>query len=52
MLAKYWRKVCLLILILACLINIMSKLVNKISLNDELKASTQYLYNEYKEERK
>jgi hypothetical protein len=52
MLAKYWKKIGLLILILACSINIMAKLVNKISLNDELSASAQYLYNEYKEENK
>lgn len=52
MLAKYWKKIGLLILIVACLINVMSKLVNKVSLNDELKASVQYMYNEYQRENK
>jgi len=52
MLAKYWKKIGLIILIVACLINVMSKLVNKVSLNDELKASAQYIYDEYKYENK
>ena len=52
MLAKYWKKIGLLILILACLINIMYKLVNKVSLNSELKATAQYMYEQYKHERK
>lgn len=52
MLAKYWKKIGIVILIVACLINIMSKLVNKVSLNTELKASAQYIYNQYKEENK
>lgn len=50
MLAKYWKKILILILIIACIINVMSKLVNKVALNDELKASVQYLYNEAKQE--
>ena len=32
MLAKYWKKIGMLILIIACVFNIMGKLVNKISL--------------------
>ena len=44
MLAKYWKKIGMLILIIACLINVMAKLVNKVSLNEELKASIIYLY--------
>jgi uncharacterized membrane protein (DUF106 family) len=52
MLAKYWKKILFVILIIACLINIMSKLVNKVSLNTELKESAQYLYQEYQEENK
>lgn len=51
MLAKYWKKIGLIILILACLINIMMKLVNKVSLNDELKSSVYYMYNQYQKER-
>lgn len=52
MLAKYWKKIGILILIIACIVNIMMKLVNKVSLNDELGASVQYLYEEYQEEQK
>lgn len=50
MLAKIWKKVCLAILIIACLFNIVSKLVNKVSLNNELVSSAQYMYEEYKYE--
>ena len=50
MLAKIWKKVCLAILIIACLFNIVSKLVNKVSLNKELVSSAQYMYEEYKYE--
>ena len=52
MLAKYWKKIGLLILIIACVINIMAKLVNKVSLNNELKASAQYVYDQYQRENK
>lgn len=52
MLAKYWKKIGLFILIIACLINIMAKLVNKVSLNDELEETVKYMYNEYQEENK
>ena len=52
MLAKYWKKIGLLILIVACIVNIMYKLVNKVSFNDELKESVQYMYNEYQRENK
>ena len=50
MLAKIWKKVCLAILIIACLFNVVSKLVNRISLNKELVSSAQYMYEEYKYE--
>ena len=33
MLAKYWKKIGLVIIIIACVFNVMSKLVNKLSLN-------------------
>ena len=52
MLAKYWKKIGMLILIIACLLNVMFKLVNKVSLNGELKASVLYTYNQYKQENK
>lgn len=43
MLTKYWKKIGMLILIIACVFNIMSKLVNKISLNKEMLYSAQYM---------
>ena len=52
MLAKYWKKIGIFILIVACILNIMYKLVNKVSLNSELKATVQYLYNEYTHQNK
>lgn len=44
MLAKYWKKIALLILIIACVFNVMGKLVNKLSLNKEMLYSAQYMY--------
>ena len=46
MLAKYWKKIGMLILIIACVFNIMSKLVNKISLNKEMIYSAEFMYNQ------
>ena len=46
MLARYWKKIGLFILIVACVFNIMSKFVNKLSLNDELEASATYVHQE------
>ena len=43
MLAKYWKKIGMLILIIACVFNIMGKLVNKISLNKEMITSATYM---------
>ncbi len=48
MLAKYWKKICIGILIIACLFNIVSKLVNKVSFDKEILSSAQYLHDEYK----
>ena len=42
MLARYWKKIGMLILIIACVFNIMSKLVNKVSLNQEMISSAIY----------
>lgn len=44
MLSKYWKKIGMLILIIACVFNIMGKLVNKISLNKEMLYSAEYMY--------
>lgn len=43
MLAKYWKKIGLFILIVACIFNVMNKFVNKLSLKDELEASATYV---------
>ena len=51
MLAKVWKKVCIAILVLACLFNIVSKLVHKVSFNSEILSSAKYMYNEYKYEK-
>lgn len=44
MLKKYWKKLGLLILIIACVFNIMNKLVHKLSLNKEMLQSAQYIF--------
>ncbi len=41
--AKIWKKLGLFILIVACLFNIISKLTTKISFNDELQLSADYV---------
>ena len=48
MLKKYWKKIGMLILIIACVFNVMNKLVHKLSLNKEMLQSAQYVYNEKK----
>ena len=49
MLAKWWKKIGILILIIACIFNIMLKLVKRISLNTQLKESVSYMQEELKE---
>ena len=51
MLSKIWKKVCILILIVACLFNITLKLVNRISFNKEALASAQYMLKQYEYEK-
>ncbi len=43
MLSKVWKKICILILIIACLFNIVLKLVNRVSFNKEALASARYM---------
>lgn len=45
MIAKYWKKIGMLILIIACLFNVVTKLVQKTSLVSELQSSVQYIQN-------
>ena len=49
MLAKIWKKLGIFILIVACIFNIMIKLVQRISLNTQLQESVTYMLEEYKE---
>ena len=51
MLSKIWKKVCILILIVACLFNIVLKLVNRISFNKEALTSAQYMLKQYEYEK-
>ncbi len=43
MIAKIWKKVLLLVLIIACLFNVINKIVHKASMKDEVSASAQYI---------
>lgn len=43
MIAKIWKKVLFAILIIACLFNVVNKLVHKASLQQELESSAQYI---------
>ena len=52
MLKKYWKKIGMLILIIACVFNVMNKLVHKLSLNKEMLQSAQYIFDEQKNENK
>ena len=42
MLAKYWKKIGMFIIIVACLFNIVSKLVSKVPYKNQLTESAQY----------
>ena len=44
MLKKYWKKIGMLILIIACVFNVMAKQENKMSLNKELLQSAKYIF--------
>ncbi len=50
MLAKYWKKIGMVILIVACVFNIMNKLVHKLSLSSEMLSSAQYMYDQQQNE--
>ena len=43
MLAKNWKKIGLIILIIACLFNIINKLVHSTNLVEELESSAEYI---------
>ncbi|MBR3254840.1 MAG: hypothetical protein IKF97_01230 [Clostridia bacterium] len=44
MLAKYWKKIGLILVIIACVFNVMIKLINKTSLDNEMISSAEYVY--------
>ncbi|MBR6034048.1 MAG: hypothetical protein IKP28_04880 [Clostridia bacterium] len=43
MIAKIWQKLGLIILIIACLFNIVVKIVNKITLQQEMDSAVEYV---------
>ena len=50
MLARYWKKIGMLIIIIACLFNIVSKLVIKLPYIEQLTKKAQYVSNQEQEE--
>ena len=48
MLAKIWKKLCIFILIVACLFNIVSKLLGRVSFNKEAVESAKFMLEQYK----
>ena len=51
MLAKVWKKVCIFILIVACLFDIVWKLVRRVSFNKEAVDSAKYMIEQYEYEK-
>ena len=50
MLAKYWKKIGFFILIVACIFNIMTKFIHKLSLKKELETSATYVNQQEQEQ--
>lgn len=50
MVAKVWKKVLFIILVVACLFNIVNKLVHKSSLEQELQSSAEYIEQQKEED--
>lgn len=50
MLKRNWKKIGMIILIVACIFNVMGKLINKLSLNKEMLYSAQYMQEEQNEQ--
>ncbi len=51
MVAKVWKKVLLFVLIIACLFNVINKLVHKASMEDEVRASAEYVQEQTKNQK-
>lgn len=52
MIARLWKKILFFILIIACLFNIVIKLVKKMPYIKELESSAEYIYTQEQEEPK
>lgn len=52
MLAKIWKKIGMFILIVACVFNVMNKLVHKLSLNKEMLYSAEYMSEQNENQKK
>lgn len=50
MLKRNWKRIGMIILIVACIFNIMGKLINKLSLNKEMLYSAEYMQEEENEQ--
>ena len=50
MLSKNWKKIGMLILIIACIFNIMTKCIHKLSLKKELETSATYVNQQEQEQ--
>ncbi len=50
MLKNNWKRIGMLILIVACIFNVMGKLIHKLSLNKEMLYSAEYMYEEQQNE--
>lgn len=50
MLKRNWKKIGMIILIMACIFNVMGKLINKLSLNKEMLYSAEYMQEEQQEQ--
>ena len=50
MVAKIWKKVLFIIFLVACLFNVVNKLVHKASLEEELQSSAEYVLEQQQEE--
>ncbi|MBO4292911.1 MAG: hypothetical protein J5881_00770 [Clostridia bacterium] len=52
MLSKYWKKIGMVIVIVACVFNVMIKLINKLSMDNEMVSSAQYVQDNTNEQQK
>lgn len=50
MLRRNWKRIGMLILIVACIFNVMGKLIHKLSLNKEMLYSAEYMQEEQQNE--